>query len=78
MSIYGRKIINGSVKWLGVTRPSCDDGPPWIGNILCPSPLLVYGVRVKAWDFGIQPGVHFCRVDDPWRGAVSALATYLS
>ena len=69
-SIYGRKSINGIVKWLGIPRPSCDYGPPWIGNLLCTSPHWVDGVRVGAWAWGVQLGIRFGRVGVLWRGAV--------
>ena len=36
VSIYGRKLINGSVEWLGVPAPSCDTGVTWTENILVP------------------------------------------
>ena len=36
VSIYGRKLINGSVEWLGVPAPSCSTGVTWTENILVP------------------------------------------
>ena len=70
MSIYGLKSINGSVKWLSIPCPSCDDGTPWMENLLCPSPCWVDGVKVRSWFWGIQTGVNFGIVDVLWYGAV--------
>ena len=77
MSIYDRKSINGSVKWLGVPHPPCNDGLPCTDNLLCPSPRWLDGVRVGAWDWWIQPDVRFGGFDVLWRGAVPACAAYL-
>ena len=38
MPMYGRKLINGSVDWVGVPTFLRNDGPPWDDNIWCPSP----------------------------------------
>ena len=41
--MFGRKSINGSVEWLGVTAPLRTNGIPWNDNILVPSPDLGAG-----------------------------------
>ena len=78
VSIYGRKSINGSVEWLRIPCHSCDDGPPWTDNLLCPSPIWGDGVRVGAWYWGIQPGIRFGVVSVLWRRAVPARVAYLT
>ena len=35
--IYGRKSINGNVKWLKVPAPSCGTGVAWTENIFVPN-----------------------------------------
>ena len=36
--MFGVNSVNGSVQWLGVPPPLRNDAPPWVGNILAPSP----------------------------------------
>ena len=47
---YGHKLINGSVKWLGVPSFLRNDGPPWADNVLCPSPRWGVGGNDEFWD----------------------------
>ena len=48
--MYGRKYINGSVKWLGVPAAFCDTEVAWTENILVPNPRWVDRGGYKRWD----------------------------
>ena len=75
--IYGRKWINGRVKWLGVPTFLRNDGTPWADNVLCTSLCWGVGGTYEIWDLESQPGGRYSNVDVPWRGAVPARPTYL-
>ena len=76
VAIYGRKSINGSVKWLGIPAPFCDTGMAWTENILGPSPFWVDRVTYATWVFGTQ-SVVLVRYGVLWRSVVSARPFYL-
>ena len=54
--MFGRKLINGSVKLLGVPAPVMTNGPPWTDNILVSSPDWVAGDTGTSPNWGSQPG----------------------
>ena len=75
--MYGRKLMNGSVKWLGVPTFFRNNGPPWADNILFPSPC--WGVRgtYEILALESQPGGFYGGVYVLWCGAVPARTSYL-
>ena len=75
MAIYGQKSINGSVKWLDVTAPFCDNGVAWTENILVASPHWGDGVIYVNWALGTQYGV-LIRADVPWRSVIPDRPSY--
>ena len=77
MPMYGRKLINGSVKWLGVPTFLRNYGPPWADNILCPSLCWGVGGTYEIWGLESQHGCHYGGVYILWHGAVPTRVTYL-
>ena len=75
--MFGRKLINGSFKWMGVPDFLRADGPPWNDNILCPSMCWGVGGTAENVFWGGQHGGHYGGFDVPWRGAVPARLAYL-
>ena len=71
VTIFGRRSINASVKWLGIPVPFYDTTRvPWIDNILVPELRWVDGGNYKTWSLQTQSGVCFGGRSFPWRGAV--------
>ena len=75
--MFGRKLINESVEWLGVPSFLHNYGPPWADNILCISLCWGVGGNIENWYLESQPGGRYGGVDVPWRGAVPACLAYL-
>ena len=61
--MYRRKSINGSFEWLVVPRYGCNDGTPFIDNILVPIPRWKVGGTVEPWDWGSQYCSRYGTVD---------------
>ena len=74
--VYGRKAINGSVKWFSIPAPFCDTGVAWSENILVPSPRWGDRVTYATWYLGTQSGV-LIGADDTCRSFVLARLAYL-
>ena len=68
--MFVKKPIKGSFDFLGVPDPLRNNGPPWIDNILVPSPAWGVGGTVTNSNWGSQPGGRYGSVSVLWRGAV--------
>ena len=75
---YGRKSINGSIKWLGVPAPSCGTGVAWNGNILVPNPHWGDGHSYESWALSTRYRPRFGGRSVPWRGTVPFYPDYIT
>ena len=75
--MFGRKSINGSVDFLGVSAPLRTYAPPWIDNILVPSPAWGAGGTTIDPNWGIQPGGPYGSVSIMWSGTIPAMPAYV-
>ena len=63
--MYGRKLINGSVKWIVILTLLLNDEPPWTENILVPSPRWGVEGTYEIWALESQPDSRYSSVDVP-------------
>ena len=63
MSIYGRKLINGSVERLGIPAPSCGTGVALTENILVPNLRWGDGGNYETWASATCSRPRFNRLD---------------
>ena len=74
---YGRKIINGSVEWLGVPVPSSGTGVAWTENISAPNSRWGDGRGYKHWASTTRSRPCFGGRSVPWRDKVPFCPNYV-
>ena len=75
--MFVKKSMNGIFYFLGIPAPLRTNGPPWINNIMVPSPTCGVDGSVKNLNWLSQPGGHYGGVSFLWYGAVSDRPIYV-